>query len=102
MIKNIKYTQADKTELDIVVTSLGFRERNAILNKYIDVNRFIKNNDKDANPIDFLKEDVSILDFQCEVLEKCVNISVDDLEPTDGDNIFNENVDFMISGGTKN
>lgn len=103
MKKQIKFKQIDDTELDITVSSLNFKQRNSVLKKFIDVNRFMKVSDKkSADLLEFLKEGVSILDFQYELLETCLNIQIADLEPEDADKLFNENIDFMIKGGSKN
>lgn len=108
MKQEIKYTQLDGTELDITIKSLNFKQRNKLLKDYIRVNDFMKasqtkeNIDDNNLILQYLKDDVSILDFQYEILEKGLNINVEELEPTDADKLFNENINFILVGGSKN
>jgi hypothetical protein len=100
-MKKVMYKQANGEEVELTIKRLTFREKNRILSKYIDMKKLSKT--EDDNILECFKEDANIFSFMEEVLlGGIVGITLDQLEASEGEELFAQHAKYILGGDTKN
>lgn len=88
---------------DVKIFCLTYPDRNKILKTYLDLKKYFKmQGDENANIIECIKDDL-ILDFIEEVLKKGIPaLNLGEIESSEGDRLFSEHVNYILSGEVKN